>query len=161
MPSLTIDTTVDINADRDAVWDVLSDFASYKEWNPVMRIEGTPEVGTKLVVHLTGEGGRGMRFKPKVLAATPGKELRWLGKLGLRGIADGEHFFVLTTNDDGTTRLSHSERFSGALVALARGGSANSGAAYQAFSQALKQRVEHLGRSWGPQLALRTELLGP
>jgi hypothetical protein len=50
MPSRTIDTTVDINADRDAVWDVLTDFASYKEWNPVMRIEGAPEVGTKLVV---------------------------------------------------------------------------------------------------------------
>jgi hypothetical protein len=143
MPSRTIHTTVDINAGNDAVWDVLTDFASYKEWNPVMRIEGTPEVGTKLVVHLTGEGG-GMSFKPKVLAATPGKELRWLGKLGLRSIAAGEHFFVLTTNDDGTTRLNHGERYSGALVALAKGSSANSGAAYEAFSQALKQRVEHL-----------------
>ena len=147
MPSVTIDTTVDIDASRDAVWDVLTDFASYKEWNPVMRIEGTPEVGTKLVVHLTGAGGHGMSFKPKVLAATPGKELRWLGKLGLRGIAAGEHFFVLTTNNDGTTRLNHGERYSGALVALARGSSANSGAAYKAFSQALKQRVEHLHKT--------------
>jgi hypothetical protein len=42
------------------------------------------------------------------------------------------------------TRLNHGERFSGALVALARGSSANSGAAYEAFGQALKQRVEHL-----------------
>jgi hypothetical protein len=139
MPSRTIDTTVDINAGPDAVWDVLTDFASYKEWNPGMRIEGAPEVGTKLHVHLTG-----MSFKPKVLAATPGKELRWLGKLGHRGIAAGEHYFVLTTNDDGTTRLNHGERYSGALVALARGSSANSGAAYKAFSQALKQRVEQL-----------------
>jgi hypothetical protein len=147
MPSLTIDTTVDINAGRDAVWDVLTDFASYKEWNPVMRIEGAPEVGTKLVVHLLANGGRGMSFKPKVLAATPGKELRWLGKLGFHGIADGEHFFVLTTNDDGTTRLSHGEHYSGALVALATGSSANSGAAYKAFSLALKDRVEHLDRA--------------
>ena len=86
-----------------------------------------------------------MGCKPKLLAATPGKELRWLGKLGLRGIAAGEHFFVLTTNEDGTTRLNHGERYSGALIALARG-RADSGAAYEAFSQALKQRVEHLGR---------------
>src|SRR5262245_6685950 len=98
MPSFTIDTTVDINAGRDAVWDVRTDFARYKEWNPVMRIDGAPEVGTKLVVRMTGEGGAGMSFKPQVLAATPGKELRWLGKLGLRAIAAGEHFFVLTTN---------------------------------------------------------------
>ena len=98
MPSFTIDTTVDIDAGPDAVWDVLTDFASYKEWNPGMRIEGAPEAGTKLHVHLTG-----MSFKPKVLAATPGKELRWLGKLWHRGIAAGEHYFVLTTNNDGTT----------------------------------------------------------
>jgi hypothetical protein len=52
-----------------------------------------------------------MSFRPKVLAATPGEELRWLGKLGFHGIADGEHFFILTTNDDGTTRLNHGERF--------------------------------------------------
>ena len=112
-----------------------------------MRIDGTPEVGTKLVVHLLADGGHGMSFKPEVLAATPGEELRWLGKLGFHGIADGEHFFILTTNDDGTTRLNHGERFSGALVALARGSSGKSGAAYEAFSQALKQRVEHLDRS--------------
>lgn len=144
MPSLTIDTTININADKDAVWDVLTDFASYKEWNPVMRIEGAPEVGTTLVVHLTGAGGRGVRFKPKVLAATPGKELRWLGKLGLRSIAAGEHFFVLTTNDDGTTRLNHGERYSGALIALAKHDSRSNDVAYEAFSQALKHRVEHL-----------------
>jgi hypothetical protein len=147
VPSLTIDTTVDIDASRDAVSDVLTDFASYSEWNPSMRIEGTPEAGAKLVVHLLADGGHGMSFRPKVLAATPGEELRWLGKLGFHGIADGEHFFVLTTNDDATTRLNHGERFSGALVALAKGGSGNSGAACEAFSQALKQRVEHLEKS--------------
>jgi hypothetical protein len=140
MPSFTIDTTTDINAGPDAVWHVLTDFASYKEWNPVMRIEGVPEVGTKLVVHMTG----GMSFKPKVLAATPGRELRWLGTLGLRGIAAGEHFFVLTANDDGTTRLNHGERYSGALTAFATGNSRSNDAAYEAFSQALKHRVEQL-----------------
>lgn len=144
MPSLTIDTTVDINASRDDVWDVLTDFASYKDWNPVMRIEGAPEVGTKLVVHLTGAGGHGMSFRPKVLAATPGTELRWLGKVGLRGIAAGEHFFVLTTNDDGTTRLNHGERYSGALIALAKRDARSNDASYEAFSQALRHRVEHL-----------------
>jgi hypothetical protein len=149
MPSFTIHTTVNINASKDAVWDVLTDFASYKEWNPIMRIEGTPEVGTKLHVHLTGESGGGMSFKPRVLAATPGTELRWLGKLGVPGIAAGEHFFILTTNEDGTTRLNHGERYSGALVALARGSSANSGTAYEAFNQALKQRVEQLRTAQG------------
>jgi hypothetical protein len=70
-------------------------------------------------------------------------------QLGLRGIAAGEHFFILSTNDDGTTRLEHGERYSSALVALAKRTPANSGAAYEAFSQALKERVEHLDRARG------------
>ncbi len=45
-----------------------------------------------------------MTFKPKVLAATPGQELRWLGKLGFGGLIDGEHFLILTPNDDGSGR---------------------------------------------------------
>jgi hypothetical protein len=106
-----------------------------------VRIEGTPEVGKKLVVHLSRDG---MTFKPEVLVATPNKELRWLGKLGFHGIFDGEHFFALSTNGDGTTRLNHGERFSGALVALAKGSTRNGAAGYEAFSLALKQRVELL-----------------
>jgi hypothetical protein len=125
-----------------------------------MRIEGNPEVGTKLVVHLLADGGHGMSFKPKVLAATPAEELRWLGKLGFHGIADGEHFFILTTNDDGTTRRNHGERFSCALVALAKGSSGNSGAAYEAFSQALKRTRRASQQSSRTQLALKDKTAG-
>jgi uncharacterized protein YndB with AHSA1/START domain len=44
--SITINTTVDINAPAQLVWDGLTDFAAYGEWNPFMRIEGTAQVGT-------------------------------------------------------------------------------------------------------------------
>jgi hypothetical protein len=63
---------------------------------------------------------RGMTFEPTVLAATPNEELRWLGKLAFGGIADSEHFFMLDRNADGTTHLTHRERYSGALVALTK-----------------------------------------
>ena len=143
MHSIMIDTNVDIDAPREAVWDVLVDFPSYGEWNPSMRIEGTLAVGKKLVVHLSRDG---MTFRPEVLVATPNEELRWLGKLGFHGMLDGEHFFVLTTNGDGTTRLNHGERFSGALVAVAKGGTKNGNGGYEAFSLALKRRVEQLAQ---------------
>jgi hypothetical protein len=143
MRSITIDTNVDINAGRAAVWNVLIDFPSYSDWSP-FRIEGTPEVGKRLVVHMSADGGHGMSFKPEVLVATPNEELRWLGKLGLQRIANGEHYFILSTNDDGTTRLNHGERFSGALVAFAKGSARKGDAGYEAFSVALKERVEQL-----------------
>ena len=141
--SAAISTTIDIDADPQAVWDVLTDFAAYGEWNPFMdRIEGTPEVGAKLVVHMTPPGGRAMTFKPTVLAATPGQELRWLGKLGIRGLFDGEHSFVLTPNADGTTHLTHGERFSGILVGPMKGSLKNTDAGFEAFNEALRERVE-------------------
>ena len=139
----TISSTIDIDASTQDVWGVLTDFAAYGEWNPFMdRIEGTPEVGGKLVVHMTPPGGRGMTFRPTVLAAVPARELRWLGTLGVRGVFDGEHSFVLTSNADGSTRLTHAERFSGILVAALKGTLGNTHAGFDAFNRALKDRVE-------------------
>lgn len=141
--SAAVHTTIDIDASPQAVWGVLTNFAAYRDWNPFMdRAEGTPEVGAKLVIHMTANGGRGMTFKPTVLAATPGQELRWLGKLGVGGLFDGENSFVLTPNADGTTYLTHGERFSGILVALLKGTLKNSHAGFEAFNSALKERVE-------------------
>lgn len=146
--SATVTTTIDIVADPQAVWDVLTDFPAYPEWNPFMdRIEGTAEVGRRLVVHLAGRGGRGTTFRPTVLVATPGEELRWIGKLGPGGLFDGVHSFVLTTNPDGTTRLTHGERFTGILVALFKSATANSHAGFEAFNEALKRRVEMTERA--------------
>lgn len=60
--STTITTTVDIDAPTQPVWDVLTDFATYGEWNPSVEIKGTAEVGTKLVVRMSANGKRGMTF---------------------------------------------------------------------------------------------------
>lgn len=155
--SITISATVDIAASAQEVWDVLTDFAAYGEWNPHMRIDGIAQTGARLVVRLLADGGRGLAFRPRVLAAEPGRELRWIGRLGVGGIADGEHFFVLTPNADGTTRLTHGETYSGALVALVKlfGKSSleKSHNGYEDFNQFLRQRVE----SW---LILAQEVLG-
>lgn len=142
--STAIRTTIEIDAPPEAVWEVLTDFASYGDWNPFMdRIEGSPEVGTKLVVHMVPNEGRAMTFKPKVLVADPGRELRWLGKLGFGGLFDGEHSFVLTPNPDGTTGLTHAENFTGILVSLLKGTMSNTDGDFAAFNQALKRRVEN------------------
>jgi hypothetical protein len=142
--SITISTTVDIDAPKQLVWDVLTDFAAYPEWNPDITIEGTAQVGTRLTVHMGARGGRGMSFQPTVLAATPDEELRWLGKLGFGGIVDGEHFFILDRNADGSTHLTHGERYSGALVALMRPflNKQRNQAGYEGFNRVLKRRVE-------------------
>ena len=43
---MEIHTEIEINASADAVYKVLTDFASYGSWNPVItKIEGSPSVG--------------------------------------------------------------------------------------------------------------------
>lgn len=140
--STTIESTTVIDAPPKEVWRVLTDFSAYSAWNPFMdRIEGVAATGAKLVVHMQN-GARGMTFKPTVLVADPGRELRWLGKLGPGGLFDGERVFILEPTDAGGTRLTHGERFSGLLVRLVPGTTKDTDAGFDAFDTALKQRVE-------------------
>ena len=46
------------------------------------------------------------------------KEFRWKGKLFFKGLFDGEHYFILSDNKNGTTTITHGEYFSGVLVGL-------------------------------------------
>jgi hypothetical protein len=58
-----------------------------------------------------------MTFRPVVLVAVPERELRWLGRLLLPGLFDGEHEFQLEQRE-AACRFHHSERFSGVLLPL-------------------------------------------
>ncbi len=115
-----IHTEATIEGTADEVWAVLSDFGSYGEWNPGMeRIEGEPAVGTKLVIAFVN-GGRTMTMRPTVQVADPGRELRWLGRLWMPGVFDGEHRFTIEEREPGRVFFVQSERFRGLLVPFLR-----------------------------------------
>jgi hypothetical protein len=70
---------IEIGAPPERVWQVLTDFGAYPEWNPFIRsIEGEPRVGSRLKVRIQPPGARAMTFRPTVRAAKPARELRWL-----------------------------------------------------------------------------------
>jgi hypothetical protein len=110
-------TEIEIDAPAERVWRVLTDFAAYPEWSPfVRRAEGEVTVGARLQVSIEPPGGRGMSFRPTVLVAAPDRELRWLGRLWVPGLFDGEHAFVIEPLDEGRVRFIQRERFGGLLV---------------------------------------------
>jgi hypothetical protein len=75
-------TEIEVEARPERVWEILTDFPAYPEWNPFIRsIEGKASPGSKLEVRIGPPGGRGMTCKPTVLEATPKQELRWLGRV--------------------------------------------------------------------------------
>lgn len=78
-------------------------------------------MGEKLTVAIKPPDGNGMTFKPTILNFETNKEFRWKGKLGISGIFDGEHFFILEKLNDNQTKFIHGENFSGILVALMGG----------------------------------------
>jgi len=115
----TLETEIEIAAPVERVWQVLTDYERHPEWNPFIRsIKGDKHQGGKLTVYLGPKDGNAMTFKPDILRYDENKELRWRGKLGVRGIFDGEHYFVLQDMGNGHTRFIHGERFSGLLIPL-------------------------------------------
>ncbi len=135
---------VDIDADPDRVWQLLVDLGAYREWNPfIVTADGTVEEGGRLTLRMQPVGARGITLRPTVLEATPGRRLRWLGRLGMPGIFDAEHDFTLEPRADGGTRLTQSERFRGLLVPfMAASLDRHTLPAFVAMNAALKLRAE-------------------
>jgi hypothetical protein len=143
-----IDTEILIQASPERVWAVLTDFAAYPEWNPfILSLEGTAEWGEHLRVRIrTGEGKEHL-FKPVVLQATAPTRLRWLGRLGVPGLFDGEHDFELQPEGSGTL-LHQRESFQGFLVPILwRQVEPATRAGFEAMNRALKARAERAAGS--------------
>ena len=114
-----IETDIIINADLNKVWLILTDFESYPHWNPFIRvISGKKKVGEKLRVFIQPPESKGMLFKPIIQIYRMEDEFRWIGKLGVRGIFDGEHYFKLKAVGNNQTKLVQGEIFSGILIPL-------------------------------------------
>lgn len=138
-----IKTEIIINASREKIWEVLTDFEQYPKWNPfVVRIEGKPIKGTRLKNTLQN-GDKQFQFKPIVTTAVPGKSFAWLGSVLVKGIFDGHHSFELEDVGNGQVKLIHSEKFSGILSGfLLKKIGADTRNNFVKFNEALKNRVE-------------------
>ena len=137
-------TSLDIEASPQAIWQILTDFSAFEQWNPFIRsISGQAVQGTKLEVHIQPPGGQGMTFKPTVLVVEPEREFTWLGHFLIPGLFDGEHRFCLEPLGDNRTRFTQSERFGGLLVPLlAKDLDTKVRQGFEAMNQALKTRAE-------------------
>ncbi len=140
-----IHTEVDIETPgaSELVWRTLLDFASYPEWNPFLRrIEGEPRVGARLEVEILVPGRRPRTFHPRVIKLEPGLELRWLERLGMPGLLDGEHCFIVERFRADRVRFFQREIFRGALAGMLGGTLEATQRGFEAMNRALKARVE-------------------
>ena len=145
---------IEINASEERVWGILSDFASYPQWNPFIRhISGELKVGERLEVRLEPPDSRGITLRPTVLRAEPNRRLRWVGHLLVPGLFDGEHSLATEPLDENRVRFVQHEVFKGVLVRLlARSLYNNTLRGFEEMNGALKERAEAIPES----SALRT-----
>jgi hypothetical protein len=135
---------IEFDGTPDDTWTVLTDLPAHPRWNPfITEIAGELRVGAKLDVRLQPVDERGITFHPTVLVVEARHELRWIGRLLLPGVFDGEHRFLIEDVGPGRVRFVQSERFRGILVPfmwrrLRDGGTA---AGFRAMNEALARRV--------------------
>lgn len=110
-------TEIEVDASPDAVWQVLADRAAYPAWNPfIISSTGELKAGATITNVLKDTKGAETTFTPELLTVEPGKELRWVGKLGFGGVFDGEHSFRIEPLPGGRSRLIQEEKFNGIAV---------------------------------------------
>ncbi|MCA9599492.1 MAG: SRPBCC domain-containing protein [Myxococcales bacterium] len=139
---MEIRTEVEIAAPIDRVWDVLTDFSRYGDWNPFMNsVEGALEEGERLRVVLTTADGSEWTVRPRLLRVVQNAELRWQTRMFFRGLFDGEHYFTLAEKNGGTL-LVQAETFTGLLLGAMSRTVTERARGFVGMNQALKKRVE-------------------
>ena len=140
----TLSTDIKIRAKPEKVWDILTKFSDYQEWNPVMtKIIGEASLGKKIEVHIHTIKGKNRIYHPIITKFDINKELRWQGRSFLPGIFEGERIFEIKEMSSEEISLIHLEVFRGIGVKL-MGNRLDEDLqqSFQAMNIALKARAE-------------------
>jgi len=140
-----------VQAPAEIVWEVISDFSTWKHWNPVHpRIEGEMRIGTNLVVDLVPVAdGPVTTLTPVVQDWVPFEQLHWrTSRLG--GFVTAIRYLEIENMGPANATFSNGELFMGPLVRfVSRDDRRRLRAAYARMGEAVKARAEAI---WSDRL---------
>jgi hypothetical protein len=117
----TLRASIQISATPRQVWAVLTDLPGYQSWNPfIVSSSGTIRTGATLTNRMHDATGN-TTFTPVIQVVRPGRELRWLGRVGPGGIFDGQHTFTIQQIGPGRVLFTQQENFTGVAVPFFEG----------------------------------------
>jgi hypothetical protein len=135
---------IEINSYPESVWKILTDFATYDQWNPfINQIIGLPTEGSKIDIFIETPSGKNIKNSPRINKEEEGRELRWFGKSSLPGFLNAEHIFTIEELQPESVRFIQREVFDGLLTRLF-GKSLDTDVmqGFQNMNDALKKRAE-------------------
>lgn len=135
---------IEINSYPESVWKILTDFATYDQWNPfINKIIGLPTEGSKIDIYIETPSGKNRKYSPRITKVEEGRELRWFGKSSLPGFLNAEHIFTIEELQPESVRFIQREVFVGLLTRLfGKGLDTDVMQGFQDMNDALKKRAE-------------------
>jgi hypothetical protein len=140
-PSRSFATLTTIDAPREEVWSIVTDFESYPRWNPYMRsVRGRAALGETLDVRLAPPGGEEDEVSAEVFVYKPPRKLRWQSRLVVPGLRDVEYEVIVAPAGPNRAQVVQRIRYEGLLAPFVEGASAQSG--LESMARALERRAE-------------------
>lgn len=135
---------IEINSYPESVWKILTDFATYDQWNPfINQIIGLPTEGSKIDIYIETPSGKNRKYSPTITKVEEGRELRWFGKSFLPGFLNAEHIFTIEELQPESVRFIQREVFDGLLTRFfGKGLDTDVMQGFQDMNDALKKRAE-------------------
>lgn len=141
-----INTEIIINAPKKIIWDIITDFSSYPEWNPfIVKIFGKAEPGENILFFVKTEAPP-FPIYASILEFEREKKLSWGGPGFdfLKPIISAEHIFLIEEISPSECRFKNYERMGGLLPNITWYLIERSRDSYIAMNKALKLRAERL-----------------
>ncbi len=119
-PSRTYRDAVVVSAPRAVIWDMLTNFERYEEWNPYLtRGSGMAIVGSNVELVFRTDPGDAETKVATILIMHPQRKLEWRTRVIAPGILDREQIFRVLPLDSGRWRVVQEVRFEGLLALFA------------------------------------------
>jgi len=135
-------TSIKINSTLNEVWEALTNFNDYPNWNPIVgKLEGEMKEGNTISTYIVPLKGT---FAPVLLRYNKNQELLWQGTLGAKFLLAAKHYYRLNAISATQTELLHGEYFTGLFSYFLPGNFVSKmRTAFEQHNMLLKKRIEN------------------
>lgn len=138
---IELSTRIEIDRPPSAVWDVLTDFEAYDEWNPYLTVlRGTPNEGSPIELRVSPEARHTRTETGKVTETEIGERLRFDSVALYRFIYASTRTLDVEALAEDRTRIRNRVEYRGILAPLVAGEDLE--ADLESMNRALADRTE-------------------